>query len=341
MSTKMQQLRTIQAGQAPASLEPGQFALDLTNGNCWFGDDSSLPVLLASKTFVGNGAPPPVNKLESNMWFKPNTQELYFFHNGEWKPVGVSTLDGKITGDFLVRNLADTQDVFKVDGDNRTVTTNAAQAIFGSLSLLPDPSPGSPAGSGNFNIQGDLTYKGNLLEALLVPAGSIQMYAGTLTSDPDGWLICDGRTLVRTSYPDLFAAIGTLYNTGGENSTIFRLPDLRGLFPRFHDTGRGDEWADPDRNDREAADGSVVGNVVGTLQRDAMQEHIHLNSKDSGEQGNETRGTDQVFDPNNDDLRQSSLPVDPNSVDFDNPDYVRVSTENRPRNIYLAGIIKI
>lgn len=57
---------------------------------------------------------------------------------------------------------------------------------------------------------------------------------------PDtGWLKCTGAVLLRTAYPKLFAKIGTTYNVGDELSTQFRIPDWRGLFPRFLDDGRG------------------------------------------------------------------------------------------------------
>lgn len=56
--------------------------------------------------------------------------------------------------------------------------------------------------------------------------------------DP-GWLKCVGSVLIRSAYPKLFAVIGTTFNTGGELSTEFRLPDWRGAFPRCLDDGRG------------------------------------------------------------------------------------------------------
>lgn len=59
------------------------------------------------------------------------------------------------------------------------------------------------------------------------PAGSITLYAGA--SAPTGWVICDGRSLSRASYPTLFAAIGTTYGSVDANS--FNIPDLRGLLP--------------------------------------------------------------------------------------------------------------
>ena len=54
------------------------------------------------------------------------------------------------------------------------------------------------------------------------PIGSIVPYSGA--QPPSGWLICDGRSLSKNSYFDLFKIIG--YNFGGSNST-FNLPDLR------------------------------------------------------------------------------------------------------------------
>lgn len=60
----------------------------------------------------------------------------------------------------------------------------------------------------------------------LTPVGSIFAYAGT--SAPTGFVMADGRTLSRTTYAALFAVLGTSFNTGGEASTDFRVPDLRG-----------------------------------------------------------------------------------------------------------------
>ncbi len=49
--------------------------------------------------------------------------------------------------------------------------------------------------------------------------------------DHMGWMLCDGRVLSRTTYALLFNVIGTTFNTGGEDSTNFRLPDFRGMIP--------------------------------------------------------------------------------------------------------------
>lgn len=55
--------------------------------------------------------------------------------------------------------------------------------------------------------------------------GEIIDYAGT--SEPPGWLLCDGRAVSRETYSTLFVVIGTNYGVG-DGSTTFNLPDLRG-----------------------------------------------------------------------------------------------------------------
>lgn len=57
-------------------------------------------------------------------------------------------------------------------------------------------------------------------------------------SAPTGYLKCNGAAVSRTTYADLFAAIGTTYGAG-DGSTTFNVPDLRGEFIRGWDDGRG------------------------------------------------------------------------------------------------------
>jgi len=66
--------------------------------------------------------------------------------------------------------------------------------------------------------------------------GEIIAYAGPI-SPKSNWLPCDGTSLARADYPDLFAAIGTLY--GSADATHFNLPDLQGRSPIGAGTGTG------------------------------------------------------------------------------------------------------
>lgn len=62
----------------------------------------------------------------------------------------------------------------------------------------------------------------------IVPIGGAILYGGN--SDPTNFLLCDGRSLVRTTpYDGLFAQIGTNY--GNVDGTHFNIPDLRGRVP--------------------------------------------------------------------------------------------------------------
>lgn len=80
---------------------------------------------------------------------------------------------------------------------------------------------------------GDGVSRSYLLQVLsdiaATPPAAIVPYAGLLA--PVGWLLCDGTTVSQTTFANLFAVVGTTYNTGGEPGGDFRLPDLRGRIP--------------------------------------------------------------------------------------------------------------
>ncbi len=64
--------------------------------------------------------------------------------------------------------------------------------------------------------------------AAVTPPGTIQVYAGSVA--PAGFLICDGSAISRTTYAALYTAIGGTFG-GGDGSSTFNLPDLRGRAP--------------------------------------------------------------------------------------------------------------
>jgi hypothetical protein len=69
-----------------------------------------------------------------------------------------------------------------------------------------------------------------------VPPGTVIAFAGSTV--PDGWLLCDGRPVNRSDYPELFQVISSLYGRGSSEQQ-FRLPDYRGVFLRGVDGGAG------------------------------------------------------------------------------------------------------
>lgn len=96
------------------------------------------------------------------------------------------------------------------------------------------------------------------------PVGTIMAFAGGAV--PAGYLLADGTAVSRTTYADLFAAIGTTWGSG-DGSTTFNLPDLRGRFLRGVDFGAGN---DPDAAARSnIIGGGNTGDNVGSYQNDA------------------------------------------------------------------------
>lgn len=59
-----------------------------------------------------------------------------------------------------------------------------------------------------------------------LPAGIVVAYTDDII--PDGWLYCDGQSVLIATYPELFAVIGTFW--GSADGTHFSLPDLRKKF---------------------------------------------------------------------------------------------------------------
>lgn len=93
------------------------------------------------------------------------------------------------------------------------------------------------------------------------PIGSIIPYGGATA--PAGWFICDGTELVRATYPELFAVIGTSFGNPSDN-TKFKLPDLREATTKgIGLTGKSNNHMD--------ADGLALGEFID----DRMQEHTH------------------------------------------------------------------
>ena len=66
-----------------------------------------------------------------------------------------------------------------------------------------------------------------------VPIGSIDYFA--IATPPAGYLKANGAVVSRTTYPDLFSAIGTTFGEGDGNTT-FCLPDLMERFAQGSET---------------------------------------------------------------------------------------------------------
>ena len=90
-----------------------------------------------------------------------------------------------------------------------------------------------------------------------VPTGMIAFF--DLTEVPDGWLVCDGSAVSRTTYANLFAKIGTRHGAG-DGSTTFNLPDMDARFLEgTTDTGQVGTNVQPGLPNITGSPGRLVG----------------------------------------------------------------------------------
>jgi microcystin-dependent protein len=157
-------------------------------------------------------------------------------------------------------------------GDNFLAYWDGTQWKIGNLaSLLPAGNGVIVKNGSSFSLANGVN--GDFLQVLSgsiqfnstipggIPTGTVVPFAATTT--PSGWVLCDGGLYGRTSLdpspqPNLFSVIGTTYGAG-DGLTTFAVPDLRGMFVRGFDNGRG---LDPLR-------------VFGTQQADSFKSHNH------------------------------------------------------------------
>lgn len=117
----------------------------------------------------------------------------------------------------------------KLATTNVTMVVNTGQPIFHIDSGMKSVGVGQfPNNSNTFESAHPMYEQGTLLLDKYAPAGVISMFGGTAA--PNGWLVCDGSAVSRTTYSRLFAAIGTNFGVG-DGSTTFNLPSLKGRVP--------------------------------------------------------------------------------------------------------------
>lgn len=172
------------------------------------------------------------------------------------------------------------------------------------------------------------------------PLGVVKMWAGG-NIPPDGFMLCDGRQLPISGYPDLYKAIGTQFNTSaGSNGTTyatdeghFRLPDLSSRFVV------GYNEHDEDYN----AKGKSGGTKQHTLTVDELPSHSH---------GMKDYYYAESFDIGKYDTIETNGKIGGKSTDYDNNHLfyhehdtkttgVNKPHENRPPYYVLAYIMRV
>ncbi|MBR2140274.1 MAG: tail fiber protein, partial [Phascolarctobacterium sp.] len=109
----------------------------------------------------------------------------------------------------------------KLGGAEASAYAKLASPVFTGTPEVPTAPPGTKtdqAASTNF-VQEEINSRLNGV----VPVGTIIAYAAN--QNPEGYILCNGANVSRTTYADLFAVIGTTYGAG-DGSTTFTLPNL-------------------------------------------------------------------------------------------------------------------
>lgn len=204
----------------------------------------------------------------------PNFNGIYIASRGSWKRSPDADDSGKIMPNMLVavaegHENADTLWQLVSDAPIRLSTTalqfrpiyNAQQV---DQLLAPKAPLNSPQFTGTPEVPSppdtDNSFKACSTEWVNDRCGdltgSIQFFARN--TPPRGFLKANGAAVSRSAYARLFARIGTTFGAGDGAST-FNIPDVRGVFLRAWDDGRGID----------------VGRVFASQQSSSLESHGH------------------------------------------------------------------
>jgi microcystin-dependent protein len=142
-------------------------------------------------------------------------------------------------------------------GQSGPLVNASGQLVLGDgTASLPSYTFGSEATTGFYRIgSGKIGIAGSIVGQGVVPIGGRVDWFGPDSTIPAWLMPVDGQTLSKTTYPELFAAIG--YTWGGSGDS-FMLPPGKNRFFRHRDNTAG----------------SAAG-PVGTLQTDDVHPHTH------------------------------------------------------------------
>lgn len=141
------------------------------------------------------------------------------------------------------------------------------------------PQPGGSRNTWGGKLNSSLTKVDTVL-GVVAEVGMMQLWPASTAPAGGYWLLCDGSAVSQTTYPDLYALLGSTYNKGGETAGTFRLPDLRGRFPiGYNSTGDyTPQWtttAGVDTNISSVALGTEGGEETHLLTTAELASHTH------------------------------------------------------------------
>ena len=276
-------------------------------------DLNSAFVALASNS---SGDAEPTTTYANQWWYETDTNTLKLRNEANNAWVSICVLDQS------------NNNVLSITTQGLTLGATAITASGADINLLDSLTRGSIIYGNNSGVTSELV-KGGAGTVLTsdgtdiswagggggVPAGTVIYHAANTA--PTGFIKANGATVSRSTYSDLFTAIGTTFGVGDGSST-FGVPDLRGEFPRGWDDSRGID----------------TGRSFGSAQDDAFQGHDHKLPASSGGAGS----YNYVFVGTGPFHTQNARTTDI----FSRSGFgtARTASETRSRNIALLACIK-
>ena len=196
------------------------------------------------KNYPSNNAYLPLIDNNNGIWENYKIKIIDYFYNKSEIDTEFKNLEDKldildsIIGTIPENLVSDIIKINSLESDIQTLNTltNNLSTKINNLEVSLNKKQDKNLGLENSNKviisnnKGDITVSTvseTALNAVVaaVAVGEIKWYAGKST--PTGYLLCDGRTVERSRYSNLFSAIGTTWGKG-DGSTTFNLPNLIG-----------------------------------------------------------------------------------------------------------------
>lgn len=233
------------AGGTVTFFVPGTTSLKDTFQDANASTLNSNPILLDSAggaTIYGTGGYRQVikDRLGNLIWDKLTADTSGATSSWGGTSAGTANAQTVVAPNFTSQ---DGQTVAFVAGFSNTGPLTINPSSTGPISVLNDAATGSQTLTGGEIVAGNVyqvtyvaasgTFHVNIAPSP-IPVGTMTSYVGAAA--PDGYLLCRGQAVSRTTYAKLFAVIGTAYGTG-DGSTTFTLPAMGGRVPAGLDTG--------------------------------------------------------------------------------------------------------